>query len=89
VWNLRVGIDFGSAICGVLGRRQYLFDLWGDTVNTASRMESRGVEGAVVVSDDAWRQVDTLFTATPHVRRIKGKGWMRLYRITGPIEPEV
>ena len=87
-WNLRVGIDYGSAIGGVLGRRQYLFDLWGDTVNTASRMESRGVEGAVVVSDDAWRQVDTLFTATPHVRRIKGKGWMRLYRITGPIEPE-
>jgi class 3 adenylate cyclase/CheY-like chemotaxis protein len=86
-WDLRVGIDFGSAIGGVLGRRQYLFDLWGDTVNIASRMESHGVEGAVVVSDEAWRQVDALFTATPHVRRVKGKGRMRLFRIEGPIEP--
>lgn len=86
-WDLRVGIDYGSAVGGVLGRRQYLFDLWGDTVNTASRMESHGTRGAVMLSEEAWRQVENLFVATPQTRTIKGKGRMQVFQIEVPLVP--
>src|SRR5262249_25471863 len=56
-WDVRVGIHFGPVVAGVLGRRQYLFDLWGDTVNTAARMESHGVPGKITLSSAAWQQV--------------------------------
>jgi class 3 adenylate cyclase/CheY-like chemotaxis protein len=56
-WDVRVGIHVGPVVAGVIGRRQYLFDLWGDTVNTAARIESHGVPGAVVLSGPAWRQI--------------------------------
>lgn len=83
-WKVRIGIHVGPAIAGVLGHRQYLFDLWGDTVNTAARVQSYGQEGCVNVSESAWQ----------HLRRhcegeslglihVKGKGPMELFRISG------
>ncbi|HLF27160.1 MAG TPA: adenylate/guanylate cyclase domain-containing protein [Anaerolineae bacterium] len=56
-WQVRVGIHVGPVIAGVIGHRQYLFDVWGDTVNTAARIESLGIPNAVNVSRDVWRQV--------------------------------
>ena len=81
-WNLRVGIHVGPVVAGVIGRRQYLFDLWGDTVNTAARMESHGVPGSVVLSGPAWQLI------APRCRgeslgivSIKGKPPMEMVRL--------
>ena len=48
---LRIGIDSGPAVAGVIGRRKFIYDLWGDTVNTASRMESHGLTGEIQVTE--------------------------------------
>ncbi len=50
-WQLRIGVHAGPVVAGVIGRRRFLYDLWGDTVNVASRMESCGVPGRVHVTD--------------------------------------
>ncbi len=83
-WELRVGIHVGPVMAGVIGRRQYLFDLWGDTVNTAARMESHGVAGAVTLSGDAWAQVAHLGCGESRGKvAIKGKGEMEMIRFDG------
>lgn len=80
-WTVRVGIHFGSLVAGVIGRRQFLFDLWGDTVNTAARMESHGVSGAVVLSGDAWQSIQDRATGQSlGILPIKGKGEMEMVR---------
>ena len=83
-WNLRVGIHAGPVVAGVIGRRQYLFDLWGDTVNTAARMESHGVSGKVVLSGAAWQRIADRCRgeALEHVP-VKGKGPMERFRFDG------
>ncbi|HEV3084518.1 MAG TPA: adenylate/guanylate cyclase domain-containing protein [Gemmataceae bacterium] len=80
-WKLRVGIHAGPVVAGVIGSRQFLYDLWGDTVNTAARMESNGVPGKVVLSGTAWRQVaDKCRGESLGMLPIKGKGHMELMR---------
>jgi class 3 adenylate cyclase len=76
-FNLRVGVHTGTVVSGVLGRRQSLFDLWGDAVNIAARLESHGRPGCVNLSALAWARVRDRFAgATSSVLPLKGKPGM-------------
>jgi class 3 adenylate cyclase/CheY-like chemotaxis protein len=80
-WDVRVGIHAGPVVAGILGRRQYQFDLWGDTVNTAARMESNGVPGAVTLSSEAWKQIaDQARGESLGVVPVKGKGELEIIK---------
>ena len=81
-WHVRVGIHVGPVMAGVVGYRQYLFDLWGDTVNIAQRIESNGRDNAVNLSVVAWEQV-AHYVKNPlrHVADIKGKGELEILTI--------
>ncbi len=75
--NIRIGISSGAAVAGVIGKSKFLYDLWGDVVNTASRMESHGFAGRIQISDAA-RQSLTQTFALEHrgIIDVKGKGEM-------------
>jgi adenylate cyclase len=83
--QLRIGVHSGPVIGGVIGNRKFAFDIWGETVNIASRLESQGVPGRVQVSDATWRAVEQQFEAE-HVGLvdIRGYGPMDTYTIVGP-----
>jgi histidine kinase len=84
--KIRVGIHTGSVIAGVIGRSKFSYDLWGDTVNTAARMESHGMPGRVHVSEDVIRHLNGHATAFTIEQReqieIKGKGLMTTYFVS-------
>lgn len=78
--SLRIGIDIGPVIAGVIGESRFIFDLWGDTVNTASRMESHGLPGCIQVTERAYLCLKDKFHFEPRGELdIKGKGPMRTY----------
>jgi class 3 adenylate cyclase len=73
--QLRVGISSGPVVAGVIGRRRFLYDLWGDTVNTASRMESHGIPGRIQITDATRALLGEQFECTDRgVIDVKGKG---------------
>jgi class 3 adenylate cyclase len=75
--RLRVGIDTGPVVAGVIGRRKFIYDLWGDTVNTASRMESHGVPGSIQVTEAVHRRLCGRYRLEPRgMVDVKGKGPM-------------
>ena len=78
--QLRIGIHCGNVVAGVIGKKKFSYDLWGDAVNTASRMESHGEAGKIHVSEEFKNMLGTDFTFTPRGEmEIKGKGMMRTY----------
>jgi adenylate cyclase len=82
--ELRIGIDVGPVVAGVIGRSKFIYDLWGDTVNTASRMESHGVPGAIQVTERVYRLLTPAFEFEPRgVIEVKGKGLMPTYLLVG------
>jgi guanylate cyclase len=84
---LRIGIDSGPVVAGVIGRRKFIYDLWGDTVNTASRMESHGVPDAIQVTSRTQALLLDRYAFRPRGRiDIKGKGEMEAYLLLGRLE---
>lgn len=72
---LRIGISSGPVVAGVIGRRKFAYDIWGDAVNTAARMESQGVPGRIQVSDATAALLRTTFELEPRgAMEVKGKG---------------
>lgn len=61
VWNIRIGVHTGSVIAGVIGKNKFAYDIWGDTVNTASRMESADEEGRVNISETTYNYIKDYF----------------------------
>lgn len=82
--KMRIGIHTGPVVAGVIGNRKFIYDLWGDTVNTASRMESHGVGGAIQVTEAAYNHLRNDYTFEERGQiAVKGKGMMRTYFLLG------
>ena len=82
--NLRVGIDSGPVVAGVIGRTKFGYDVWGDTVNTASRMQSHAPPGAIQVTERTYRRLEGGFVFERRTGVIvKGKGEMTTYVLLG------
>ena len=83
-WQIRVGIHVGPVIAGVVGRRKYQYDVWGDTVNTAARMEHAATPGTIWVTTETWRHLAAHCDGSRQEQtNIKGKGELELYRVEG------
>ena len=82
--EVRIGIDTGPVVAGVIGRAKFSYDLWGDTVNTASRMESHAPPGAIQVTERTHERLRSAYELEPRGPiDIKGKGPMSAYLLVG------
>jgi adenylate cyclase len=91
--KVRIGIHTGPVVAGVIGQKKFSYDLWGDTVNTASRMESHGVVGGIQVTEATYLKLRSkyLFEHRGSIQ-VKGKGELTTYLLIGkkfrPATPE-
>ena len=82
--EVRIGIGTGPVVAGVVGKKKFIYDLWGDTVNIASRITSEGVPGMVQVDETTYRRLEPCFDfQEPQTIYLKGKGNMVIYRAIG------
>ncbi len=88
-WQLRLGIHTGPLVAGVIGREKFAYDVWGDTVNTASRLESSGVAGRINISGATYEQVKDCFVCEYRGKiSAKHKGEIDMYFVN-TIQPSL
>jgi class 3 adenylate cyclase len=81
-WQVRVGIHSGPVVAGKIGRRKFAYDLWGDTVNTAARIETEAQAETVFVSAAVWNRINTRCRGSSQgMIPLKGKGEIELFRV--------
>jgi urea transport system substrate-binding protein len=79
-FDLRIGINTGPVVAGVIGMKKFAYDLWGDAVNVASRMESHGVAGSIQVTEATYERLkDRYVFERRGAIEVKGKGEMITY----------
>jgi class 3 adenylate cyclase len=84
--KVRLGINTGPVVAGVIGTKKFIYDLWGDTVNTAARMQTYGVEGAIQVSQETYQRLRDKYNFEDRgLIEMKGKGEVAAYLLTGKI----
>ncbi|MFI5337420.1 MAG: adenylate/guanylate cyclase domain-containing protein, partial [Opitutales bacterium] len=82
--KIRIGLCSGAAVAGVIGKRKFFYDLWGDVVNTASRMESHGVSGRIQVTDSTRQRLGEPFLLEERgIINVKSKGDMHTWFLNG------
>ncbi|WP_367898537.1 adenylate/guanylate cyclase domain-containing protein [Leptospira sp. WS58.C1] len=83
-FNVRIGLHTGEVVAGVIGKNKFVYDLWGDSVNTASRMESHGATGRIHVSESVFLALKDKYNFEDRsVIEVKGKGPMHTYFLQG------
>lgn len=82
--SMRIGMSSGSVVAGVIGKKKFIYDLWGDTVNIASRMESQGVGGKIQVSESSYQRLKQRYLFEgPGKIYVRGIGEMQTYFLIG------
>jgi class 3 adenylate cyclase len=82
--DVRVGMHSGPVIAGIIGTRKFAYDLWGETVNLASRLEAHGAAGRIHVSESTWQRLCDRFTFEPRGEiEVKSIGRVKTWFLTG------
>jgi adenylate cyclase len=78
--EMRIGINTGPVVAGIVGIKKFTYDIWGDTVNIASRMESAGIEGKINISESTYEIIKDRFVCSCRGEvELKNKGTRKMY----------
>jgi adenylate cyclase len=87
-WQIRIGLHAGPVVAGVIGTSKFVYDLWGDAVNVASRLETTAPPDTIQVSENLATALREAFQLEPHEPiELKGKGSTNVYFLLGRTEP--